>query len=507
FRPPWGQFAPMGFYSISRHIQAKRLCERLSREKNISGERPVYLARATANSLLLLANIVSHKNWNEFGNYQNILSWGMADIFGDKGKAHRDSFTVVIQRRGNNYIDSYPRSAGHLQLARGSIGGLGSGVGRVTIGVIHSSGVDGVDHENNQSHNFQEEFGIANASRKLYLEVAKAFFYFCSAFVFMAPGLVHIQSVVLKCQGWSLLGLLLLSLTWLGIGVFFVVLICNSFDRMHKVSNHVAGGLPIVVSVVIPSAFFGDEFGMENIAAVRSPVLYAEDVVVRDPSVDNNKRFGVPEFFFQRSGEDNRLGMSLPVLNSLKAFGDFPIWENGSGLNPIVGVARCVSEIQRLVFLENAYDDAPSDVPGRSLSSIDKFGGNQKGFAESKSHTTSLEAKPYPCTLVNSEIPVRINNALMGILRHPFIDTPNCNRGESVDNKNYQSESFKSKRDLIYPVAFYVAGNLGMLAAWLSIGLCRRWWTGALRFLGMICGLTLAVINGPIALDGIVGAF
>ena len=29
----------------------------------------------------------------------------------------------------------------------------------------------------------------------------------------------------------------------------------------------------------------------------------------------------------------------------------------------------------------------------------------------------------------------------------------------------------------------------------------------ALRFLGMICGLTLAVINGPIALDGIVGAF
>ena len=37
FRPPWGQFAPMGFYSISRHIQAKRLCERLSRERTYLG--------------------------------------------------------------------------------------------------------------------------------------------------------------------------------------------------------------------------------------------------------------------------------------------------------------------------------------------------------------------------------------------------------------------------------------------------------------------------------------
>lgn len=72
----------------------------------------------------------------------------------------------------------------------------------------------------------------------MYLEIAKAFLYFFCAFVFVALGLVHIQSIVPKCRGWSLLGSLAISLSFLGVGVLFVYLICKSFDDMRQISNH-----------------------------------------------------------------------------------------------------------------------------------------------------------------------------------------------------------------------------------------------------------------------------
>jgi hypothetical protein len=112
-----------------------------------------------------------------------------------------------------------------------------------------------------------------------------------------------------------------------------------------------------------------------------------------------------------------------------------------------------------------------------------------------------------PRTLVQFEILVRIRDALMSIFGYSFVGAPDRNRGNCVDDKNEKAKTFKPKGQPIYPIALSIAGYFGMIAAWLSIGLCRRWWTGGLCFLGMIGGFCVSVFGGLIALDRIVGVF
>jgi hypothetical protein len=266
-------------------------------------------------------------------------------------------------------------------------------------------------------------------------------------------------------------------------------------------------GLFVVVSIVVASAFFGNKFGMENVAAIGSPVFFAKDVIVGNLSVNNDKRLGVPEFIFQGRSKDYRFGMFLSVFDSLKTLSDFPVREDGSGLYSIVSVTGSVGEIQRLILLENSYYDTPVYVLGRGLTAVNEFRRNQERFIEGESQIAFLEAKSYPRSLINSEILVRINDALMSVFGYSFIGTPDCNCGNRVNDKNENTKTFKAKGKPIYPIALSIAGYFGMLAAWLSIGRCHRWWTGGLCFLGMIGGFCISVIGGLIALDRIAGVF
>jgi hypothetical protein len=263
----------------------------------------------------------------------------------------------------------------------------------------------------------------------------------------------------------------------------------------------------VIVSVVVASAFFGNKFGMENIATVRCPVLFAKDVVVRNPSVDNNERPGIPELIFQGGVKDYRLGMFLSVFDGLKTLSDFSVWEDGSRLYPIVSVTGGVGEIQGLVLLENAYYNISAHISSGRLSSVNEFCRDQERLVESESQSSFLETESYPRTLVNPEISIGVHHALMSVLGYFLIGAPDRNGGESIDDKNNQSESLKPKRELIYPIALYVAGNIGMLGAWLNIGRCRKWWSGGLSWLGMVSGFCIAVLGGLIALDRIVGVF
>ena len=101
-----------------------------------------------------------------------------------------------------------------------------------------------------------------------YFEITKACFYFFCAFVFVALGLVHIQFIVPKCRGWSLLGSLTISLSFLGVGVLFVYLICKSFDDMRQISNHAVTVPASVKNLIFPLL---PTVGYARVYAVDSP--------------------------------------------------------------------------------------------------------------------------------------------------------------------------------------------------------------------------------------------
>lgn len=247
---------------------------------------------------------------------------------------------------------------------------------------------------------------------------------------------------------------------------------------------------------------------MKDIAAVSSPVLPAKDVVVLNSSIGNKKRPRVEEFIFHGDGEDYRLGVFLSVLNGFEALNNVAVWEDRSSPNPIMGVAGRVGEIQKLSLLENAHYDIPMYILGWSLSGVTEFRWNQERFIESESYITLIfESKSHPRPLVDSEIPVRIDNALMSVFSYPLVSAPDGNRGDGVDDKNEKAKAFKAKGRPVYPIALSIAGYFGMLAARLSIGRCRKWWTGGLCSLGMISGFCIAVFGGLIGLDRIAGVF
>lgn len=89
-----------------------------------------------------------------------------------------------------------------------------------------------------------------------------------------------------------------------------------------------------------------------------------------------------------------------------------------------------------------------------------------------------------------------------------IIHFPPLESGESgVHNEYEETKSFKTKLDPIYAIALTIAGYFGMIAAWLSVGLCHRWWTRGLCFLGVINGLCVSVFGALMALDRIFGIF
>jgi hypothetical protein len=90
---------------------------------------------------------------------------------------------------------------------------------------------------------------------------------------------------------------------------------------------------------------------------------------------------------------------------------------------------------------------------------------------------------------------------------HIVSDDGILNGGDGINNQNEKAKSLKAKCYPIYAIALSVTGYFGMLAAWLGIGLCRKWWTGGLCFLGMIVGFCISVLGGLIAVDRIVGIF
>jgi hypothetical protein len=58
-----------------------------------------------------------------------------------------------------------------------------------------------------------------------------------------APNYERMLPVQIRlCQGWPLMEFLALSLPLLCVGVFFVVLMCDSFDVAHRLSNRAATG-------------------------------------------------------------------------------------------------------------------------------------------------------------------------------------------------------------------------------------------------------------------------
>ncbi len=128
------QFTPACSYRFSRHTQSEGLGEWLIREESVL--RKTSLVGHFTDLVLLYSHIVSHGDWNQLRGYQNILSRGMADIFGDKRKIHLDPLVTIGQRSCDQYIDGYPRSVGHFQLSRGGFGGTFGSVRRCFCGII-----------------------------------------------------------------------------------------------------------------------------------------------------------------------------------------------------------------------------------------------------------------------------------------------------------------------------------------------------------------------------------
>jgi hypothetical protein len=86
--------------------------------------------------------------------------------------------------------------------------------------------------------------------------------------------------------------------------------------------------------------------------------------------------------------------------------------------------------------------------------------------------------------LLNGRINSLLRNCCLGYcgicgglsgIRGFLVGAPYCDGSNGIDDKNEKTKTLKSKRNPIYPIALCIAGYFGMIATWLSVGLCRKW--------------------------------
>jgi hypothetical protein len=267
-------------------------------------------------------------------------------------------------------------------------------------------------------------------------------------------------------------------------------------------------GLLVFICGVVFCALLRDQRRVGSIAAESRPVFDSENIIVEDYPVHNHEGLAADHGVIQRLSQQNRFRAVATSVHSPKALINGTIRENSSRLYRIVRIvmSRSVIEVKRFSLIEYPDYDIPVDILGWSLSRIRGSCRAEKWLTNRKRDGSS-NAETDPSSFVSSKIPVRIHDAFVGIFRYFVIGAPDGNCGDGVDDKNEKTKTLKAKGKPIYPIALSIAGYFGMLAAWLSIGLCRRWWTGGLCFLGMIGGFGVAVFGGLIALDRIAGVF
>ena len=227
---------------------------------------------------------------------------------------------------------------------------------------------------------------------------------------------------------------------------------------------------------------------MEDIAAVSSPMLLTKDVVVRNSAMDDDERFRVPEFILQGGSKNYRLSMFLSMLDSLETLDDFSVWEDRSSPNCIIGVTGTIREIQSLPLLKNAYHDIPVHILGWGLASVNKFRRDKERLVDGERDIAFHKLKSHPGSLINSEICVRIHDALMSIFGYFFIGVPDSNSDKRVnDNKKANCQL----RSVLYSLAALLFVFLGFLFWGWGYG----WWKGIYNYSEGCRGEMLADIS------------
>jgi len=158
---------------------------------------------------------------------------------------------------------------------------------------------------------------------------------------------------------------------------------------------------------------------------------------------------------------------------------------------------------KRLILSEGKDEDSISVIQRWSFSSILQNHSNRNVVVRKFGMFDSFRS--HPGTLVNSEIPVRIQNALMGIFGYFLIGAPDRNSSNGVDTQNKKTKPFQSQGPPIYPIALCVNGYLALLCGWRwRVRPNHRWWIGVFI---MVLGFGASVSGGLLWIDRVFGVF
>ncbi len=240
-------------------------------------------------------------------------------------------------------------------------------------------------------------------------------------------------------------------------------------------------GLVIGVGIVVPGTFFGDKFGMQNVAAVGCPVFYAKDVVVVNYSMNDEERPRVEELVFHRNGENDRFSMLLSMPYGLETLYQFAIREDGSGSNRVVGMARGISKVQTLPFFEYADYDVAMNILRWGLSCVHELRRDKDRFIDGEIKITFNEFESHPRALIPCEIDVGI---VPLTIVHPGIE-------DSSDYSNNLKHRFPPWTLMVAAIM----GLIGIAFGWIGLRRERHTLVSFIAFLAGVCLWGYAVIK------------
>jgi hypothetical protein len=174
-------------------------------------------------------------------------------------------------------------------------------------------------------------------------------------------------------------------------------------------------------------------------------VISPENVVIFDSSVHNNEGSTTEQFILQWPREDYRFGFLSAMFDSFKALNNFPVREDRSGDNLVVGMGSGVGEIQRLSTFEDSNHDIAVNIFRRSLSDINEFRRNKEGFVESEREIAFHEFEGHPSPLIAPKVYVGIRDALIGNLVGMSSRGPQCYGDYRINYDEKTNDKFRRK--------------------------------------------------------------
>ena len=144
-----------------------------------------------------------------------------------KDKRKIGSINIERERPVQPDVGINPRALGCLELLGSGIGSTLGSISRLLVSAVHEASENRINSQDSENQQLQNKFGFPEVSLKSCLKIAKISFHFCCALVFMAVGLVHIQSMATVSKRHFTL-FLMIGIICLFVGMIFVFMGCTS---------------------------------------------------------------------------------------------------------------------------------------------------------------------------------------------------------------------------------------------------------------------------------------